>query len=213
MLNNFPVHPTHDVILASHGQLEILVTPLGIPPKVSIVCHPHPLQGGSMTNKVVTTLTKACQNQGYGTVRFNYRGVGQSTGAYGHYLGEIEDLLTVIAWLEQVLPGVPISLLGFSFGAYVSASVANQLATTIKWLISVAPAVYHAPYDELNNIQCPWLIVQGSKDEIVTLQAVTDFAARNVCVQNIEVLPEADHFFHGQLLALRHIVEAWMSTV
>ena len=213
MLNSFPLHPVQDVIMAPHGQLEVLVTPVGVPPKVSIVCHPHPLQGGSMTNKVVTTLTKACQNQGYGTIRFNYRGVGQSTGTYGHYLGEIEDLLTVIGWLDQVLPGVPISLLGFSFGAYVSANVAHQLVTTIKWLISVAPAVHHASYDELTNIQCPWFVIHGSKDEVVSLQAVTDFAARNLCVQNIQVLPEASHFFHGQLLSLRHIVEAWIRTV
>lgn len=208
----FPDQLTHDVISAPHGQLEIITSPVLVEPKVCIICHPHPQHEGTMHNKVVTTLAKTCQNQGYATVRFNYRGVGQSTGEYGELIGEIDDLKTVLNWVNTVLPGVPITLAGFSFGSYISANVANQL-NNIAWLISVAPAVHHADFETLNDVACPWLVVQGEDDEVVPPAEVYTWATENKCVSKLEKIADAGHFFHGKLVPLRHVVEFWIDAL
>lgn len=174
-----------------------------------VVCHPHPLFGGTMHNKVVTTLTKVFQNLGVYTVRFNFRGVGQSEGAFDNGVGELEDLLAVLDWVQQQNPKKEIWLGGFSFGAVIAATAATQLP--VNKLVTIAPAVEHFPMDNLPPITCPWVLAQGEKDDVVSPQAVFDWAESRDPKPTILRFPEAGHFFHGLLGELRERLEEFLS--
>lgn len=186
------------------GSLEVLALPQQLaanPAVVAIICHPHPLHGGTMHNKVVTTAAQACQELGISTVRFNFRGIGQSVGDYANGCGEQDDLLAVIAWVKQLAPDAELVLLGFSFGAYIAASVAAQVA--VKALILIAPAVNNFPFQPL-TISCPVLVIQGEQDEIVSCSAVQHWlhSLNNVNCTAI-IFPQTGHFFHGKIVTLR----------
>lgn len=189
------------------GRLEALTTwpKLTTCCGVAIVCHPHPLYHGTMHNKVVTTLAKSFERLGFATLRFNYRGVGQSEGEYGHIRGEIADLMAVKAWVEQVLPNRPIALAGFSFGSYIAASVANQCPDVLE-LITVAPAVNHADFSVLRSIRCPWRLIMGEADEVVPYEEVRAFAEHPPSPLDFISLPATSHFFHGRLPELQAAV-------
>lgn len=174
------------------------------PRAVAICCHPHPLFGGALTNKVIHTVARSCAAAGAISLRFNFRGVGRSSGTHDHGRGESEDVLWIVSTMRQRWPGVPLWLAGFSFGAWVALGVARSLAPAR--LIAVAPPVGRWDFSAVAAPACPWLVVQGERDELVDAGAVRDWVhglaepARLVC------LPEADHFFHGQLPALRAAV-------
>lgn len=190
------------------GDLESLVYQAEASESVAIICHPHPLFQGTMHNKVIYTLSRTFYQAGITAVRFNYRGVGKSEGSFGHSEGEIEDLLAVIAWVKHHLSPKQFYFAGFSFGAYIAASGASQEKCT--QLISIAPAVTNQPYASLKNITCPWLVVQGEEDEIISPQAVYDWVSEEKQRHPqilLEKIPEATHFFHGKLNVLRTIVE------
>ena len=208
-LDTFPAQAFYGKLLAPHGQLEIMTTPGADLSQIAVICHPHPLHDGTMHNKVVTTLAKACQNLGMPTVRFNYRGVGKSSGEYGQLTGEIDDLQTVLAWLKKSQPNAQIGLAGFSFGSYISAHVANLLPDA-AWLISVAPAVHHADFTELQNITCPWLVIMGDEDEVVPPADVYAWAAKTPQIETLQRFADATHFFHGKLGPLRTCVQSWL---
>jgi alpha/beta superfamily hydrolase len=110
-----------------------------------VVCHPHPLYGGTMTNKVVHTLARSLQEQGMPTVRFNYRGVGKSAGQYDEGRGETADALAVVAWGRERWPGVPLTLAGFSFGAMV-ALLAAPAAQPVRSRLALRHRRYCACY-------------------------------------------------------------------
>src|SRR5579883_2897349 len=122
-METFPTTEMTFTIPASHGVLEILTSPAqeNIPEKniTAIICHPHPLHGGTMTNKVVTTLAKTFRDLGMRTVRFNFRGVGKSEGAFAEGIGETDDLLAVVKWAQTTCSNDKLWLAGFSFGAFV----------------------------------------------------------------------------------------------
>lgn len=177
---------------------------------VVIICHPHPLYQGTMHNKVVTTLARAYAELGMATVRFNYRGVGKSAGEYGNVEGEVLDALAVYDWVRSVLPECRIAMAGFSFGAFIAASVASQKAC--EHLVSVAPAVNHAAYESLVNIDCPWLIVQGEADEVVPVDEVIAWENQLTTPHQFVLLPGVSHFFHGKLLELREQVTQFVDS-
>lgn len=189
------------------GKLEVLLSAPHAPERdaFGIVCHPHPLHGGTMHNKVVTTLAKAFQNLGLSTVRFNFRGVGASTGEFDAGNGELEDLLAVINWLRQKNSSRAIWLAGFSFGAYIAAQAATQMH--FDRLVLVAPPVVNFPMMTLPPIKSPWILVQGEKDEVVRAEDVFAWAKSREPEPTILRFPEAGHFFHGQLTELRTRVE------
>lgn len=192
------------------GKLQAVIEPPETATKqiVAVICHPHPLQEGTMNNKVVTTLVRTCQKLGAFAIRFNYRGVGESEGEYGNVAGELDDLRAVIAFAKQQYPNAEFWLGGFSFGSYIAAKIATEIP--VKQLISIAPPVQNMPFAQLAKILCPWVIVQGDADEVVApLQVYAWLNTRNEAYQLIR-MPEVGHFFHGKLIELR---EALVTTI
>ncbi|HEX7639367.1 MAG TPA: alpha/beta fold hydrolase [Burkholderiaceae bacterium] len=168
---------------------------------LAVVCHPHPLQGGTMDNKVVTTVARALLQRGWRVVRFNYRGVGKSEGSWDEGRGEVDDALAVIA--AHRAAGEPLVLGGFSFGGYVAASAAMKLpeADRPQRLVLVAPATakYGTP-----PVVADSLLIHGEADEVVPLQHSLDWARPQALP--VVVVPGAGHFFHGQLPLLKALV-------
>lgn len=207
----FPENEAHFLIDGEAGHLEILTTsPDDSSTRnkgVAVICHPHPLHQGTMNNKVVHTLSKAFHNKGLHTVRFNYRGVGKSEGEYGNSIGEVADLLSVLKWVDLVLDSPSIWLAGFSFGAYIAARGSSLHAC--NQLYSIAPAVTNQPYETLSTVACPWIVVQGEKDEVIAPEKVYQWFD-NAQTPNMQLIkcPDTSHFFHGQLVNLRQIVES-----
>lgn len=186
------------------GAIEVLTTPANIEKPIAnaIICHPHPLHGGTMTNKVVTTIAKAFRELGLRTVRFNFRGVGKSAGKYAEGIGETDDVLALAQWLTELFPEDPLWLAGFSFGGFVAARASTQLS--VQQVVSVAPQASRFHDLPLASIPSPWLIIQGEKDEIIPPQEVYDFVENTVPKPTLIRLPNAGHFFHGQLLELKN---------
>jgi alpha/beta superfamily hydrolase len=169
---------------------------------VGVVCHPHPLYGGTMQNKVVHTTARAMQEAGAATVRFNFRGVGRSGGQYDRGVGELEDALAVVDWARAHFGCDEIWLAGFSFGAAVALQAAARHARPRR-LVTIAPPVGRIITEPVARPDCPWLIVQGDRDELVEAEAVQAWAARYEPAPRLVVVGGAEHFFHGKLLELR----------
>lgn len=171
-----------------------------------IVCHPHSLYGGTMNNKVVTTLVKVFQHLGLNTIRFNFRGVGRSSGAYDQGNGELDDLLAVIDWMLDQQPSHSLWLAGFSFGAYIAMKAAGRIP--IKKLVVVAPPVNHFSFKGMPAITASsWVLAQGLKDDVVPAKEVLRWAKKRKPPPVLLTFPAAGHFFHGQLVELRTRLE------
>lgn len=207
-MNEFPIEISSFILQGPVGDLELSTTPrqTGIPHRNAtvVICHPHPLYGGTMDNKVVTTLMRAFSELGLQTVRFNFRGVGKSAGSFAEGIGELDDLKAVMDWVKQVCPHDDIWLAGFSFGAAVSATMAAKIP--VAQLVSIAPPVPRFRLPQLASVTCPWLIVQGEKDEIVIPADVFAWVETRDPKPELIKMPLAGHFFHGQLMALREIL-------
>jgi len=175
---------------------------------VALVCHPHPLFGGTMTNKVVHILARTCNDLGAPAIRFNFRGVGNSAGTHDDGRGETEDALAMLAWTKDRWPGANIWLAGFSFGAAIA--LRASLAFPVVRLITVAPALRWLTQVKEQVPACPWLIVQGDQDELVDARAVQIWAASLTQPPQLKILPGAEHFFHGRLNDLRDAVREWL---
>jgi len=202
-----PPVPQPAVIDGPAGALEARVedpAPASAPGAAGVVCHPHPLYGGTMQNKVVHTIARAMQELGVPTVRFNFRGVGSSAGSYDGGVGELEDALAVCDWARRRWPGAPLLLAGFSFGAAVALEAASRVAP--RALVTVAPPVGRIIVSEVARPDCPWLIVQGEQDELVDAATVRRWAAGFEPPPRLAMFAGAEHFFHGRLGELRAAV-------
>ena len=173
---------------------------------VAVLCHPHPVHGGTMDNKVVQTLARAFVQLGWRCVRFNFRGVGGSAGQWDEGRGEVDDALAVIAAVRK--PGAegapePLLLAGFSFGGYVASQAAARLPEGRKpqRLVLVGPATVNF---QVAPVPADTLVVQGEADEVVPLGATLDWARPQSLP--VVVVPGVGHFFHGQLPLLKSIV-------
>ena len=194
------------------GRLETLVEEpaAGAPPSrlAAVVCHPHPLFGGTLHNKVVHTLARSLRAGGAATLRFNFRGVGASEGSHDGGAGETADALAAVAWARNRWPGAALVLAGFSFGAAVAIRAAA--AAQPDWLISAAPAVDRVSLDGFVAPACDWLIVQGDADDVVPPASVIEWAARQAPLARLHVLAGVGHFFHGRLHELAECIrEEW----
>ncbi|WP_374674368.1 alpha/beta hydrolase [Ideonella sp.] len=186
------------------GTLEAAVNePLDAAPRgVAVVCHPHPQHGGTMDNKVAQTLARAFVQLGWRAVRFNFRGVGASTGAWDAGQGEIDDALAVVA--DQRDAALPFALAGFSFGGYVASQAARRLADAghaADRLVLVGPATQNF---DVAPVPPGTLVIHGEADEVVPLSATLDWARPQHLP--VVVVPGVGHFFHGQLSLLKSIV-------
>jgi alpha/beta superfamily hydrolase len=206
------MHQQPVTIAGPSGALEAVLHDTDMPAThVGIICHPNPLQDGTMHNKVVTTVARSFNDMGIMALRFNYRGVGLSEGKYGDVVGEVDDCLAVVAWALQQWPQAKLWLAGFSFGAYIAAATATKVPT--QQLISIAPAVERMPYTTLGKINCPWLVIQGETDDVVTPQAVYDWFETLDAQKTLVRLPDTGHFFHGKLMDLRREIEFFTKVV
>lgn len=201
------------------GELELAIdTPTAPAAGTAVIAHPHPLFGGTLHNKVVQTLARACVQAGWRTVRFNFRGVGQSAGEHANGVGEVEDLLAVVQ--SEALQG-PLVLAGFSFGAMVSArALAAMLEQPARagladverrlhrlMLVGTATSRFEVPPVPA-GLHERTLVVHGEVDDTVPLASVMDWARPQHLP--VTVVPGVEHFFHGQLpllkaLAMRHL--------
>ena len=207
-----PPVPQPAIVEGPLGALEARVedpAPGVVPGAVGVVCHPHPLHGGTMQNKVVHTLARAMQELGVPTLRFNFRGVGASTGAYGDGIGEVDDALAAIAWARERWRCEALWLAGFSFGAAVSLEAAWRARPAA--LVSVAPPVGRIIVGHVERPACPWLVVHGEQDELVDAQAVRAWTAAFDPPPELAMLGDATHFFHGRLGELRTRVMAFLA--
>lgn len=168
---------------------------------MGIICHPHPLHEGTMNNKVVTTLVRVFQRLDIVPLRFNFRGVGRSEGKYGHVEGELDDLRAVLVWVKKRYPDYKIVLAGFSFGSYIATKVATEINPIA--LITIAPPVHHNDFAQLPPIKFPWIVVQGTADEVVPPNEVFEWLATLTNKPDVVSMPGVGHFFHGQLISLR----------
>jgi len=184
------------------GLIECVVDePADAPKGLAVVCHPHPLFGGTMDNKVVQTLSRALVQLGWKTVRFNFRGIGASAGAWDDGVGEVDDALAVIA--HHRAPSQALLLAGFSFGAFVAAQAASRLpdAQRAERLVLVGPSTQKqvVPVVPANTV-----VIHGEADDVVPLAATLDWARPQSLP--VIVFPGVGHFFHGQLPLLKRVV-------
>jgi len=191
------------------GALEAIVeSPVDQPVRsVAVICHPHPLYGGTMTNKVVHMLARACNELGLPSVRFNYRGVGASAGRYDEGNGETDDAVAVLDWARNRWPATQLWLGGFSFGGAVAIRAAVR--REVSRLITVAPAIQKVAVDSMHLPVCPWLIVQGDQDELVDALEIRQWVTTLAVQPELVVLPGVEHFFHGRMNDLRASVLDW----
>lgn len=175
---------------------------------VMVVCHPHPQHGGTMDNKVVQTVARAGLQRGLRTVRFNFRGIGESAGAWDEGRGEVDDAMAVIAAFRDA--ALPLWIAGFSFGGYVASQAAARLAAEAPaaGLVLVGPATRNFPVAAVPE---DTLVIHGEADDVVPLQATLDWARPQALP--VVVVPGVGHFFHGQLpllksLVVRHLASA-----
>ena len=184
------------------GAIECAIdAPPGAAGGIAVICHPHPVHGGTLDNKVVITLVRAFLQIGFRTVRFNFRGVGGSQGAWDEGRGEIDDALAVIG--AQRDPALPFMLGGFSFGAYVASEAAQRLDADAKpqRMVMVGPSTQKQP---MPPVPPDSIVVHGESDEVVPLSATLDWARPQSLP--IIVMPGVGHFFHGQITLLKSLL-------
>ncbi len=182
------------------GALEVA---LNVPPAplcgIALVAHPNPVEGGTLDNKVVHTLAKTFFALGYAAVRFNYRGVGKSEGAFDTGPGEVDDALAAMAHARGKLGDLPLALAGFSFGAFIASRVAE--VASAERLVLVGPAVGRFP---VAPVAADTIVIHGEEDDVVPLADVLAWARPQELP--VVVFPGCGHFFHGRLPQLSRVV-------
>jgi len=199
-------------IPASHGQLEaILKEPAGEPRGVGLVCHPHPLGGGTMHNKVVFRIAAGLVDAGLTTLRFNFRGVGGSTGTHNEIEGGKEDVRDALEYISKTYPDQTITLAGFSFGSRTGMEI-GIADDRVARLISVGtPVDKYEDYDFLARARKPILFIHGDHDEfgsLENLQRVYSEVKQNTDAELV-VVPDSGHFFDEHLSLIRESVKNW----
>ena len=175
---------------------------------VALICHPNPVKGGTMLNKVVSTLQRTARDAGFTTLRFNFRGVGGSAGEHDMKTGEVDDAEAALRWLQAENPDRPLTLLGFSFGGFVAASLAGRIEArgeSLESLFMVAPAVSRLADQPLAE-RCRLTIIQPDDDEVIDPASVHTFSEALERPHELLKVAECGHFFHGKLVELKDLV-------
>ncbi|HEY0914123.1 MAG TPA: alpha/beta fold hydrolase [Solimonas sp.] len=183
------------------GRIEALLSaPKGGAPRgFAVICHPHPLFGGAMSNKVVYTLSSGALQAGLATLRFNFRGVGRSGGLHDEGRGETADVLHLAGLMRELLPQGPRVLAGFSFGAFVALKAAAELRPDA--LVSIAPPFgkYFGGEAPPRHPGCPWLVVHSRDDDTVSYDETHEILMEYTPPPRLVTVDGAGHFFHGRL--------------
>jgi alpha/beta superfamily hydrolase len=198
---------TRTTVPGPAGALEVAVNaptqaPDAGPRGIALVAHPHPLQGGTLDNKVAQTLAKTFAALGYVGVRFNFRGVGKSEGTFDDGVGETDDALAALAFARRESPGLaatPPVLAGFSFGSFIQTRVARVV--TPERMVLVGPAVNHFAGDA---VPADTIVIHGEEDDVVAIADVLAWARPQQLP--IVVFPGCGHFFHGRLPQLQRVI-------
>ena len=191
------------------GQLEALYLDSAEPRGLALLCHPNPVQGGTMMNKVVSTLQRTARDAGLVTLRFNYRGTGASGGSHDMGTGEVDDALAAARWLRAQYPDLPLTLLGFSFGGFVAARLGGRLEAQgekLARLFMVAPAVMRLRDEDALPQTCSITVIQPETDEVIDPQLVYDWSKDLSRPHELLKVAECGHFFHGKLPELKELV-------
>jgi hypothetical protein len=191
------------------GDLEALLEEPedGAPPMCAVVCHPHPLFGGTLHNKVVYRLARGLRRAGIVVLRFNFRGVGRSAGEHAHLEGEIEDARAALQWLRDRYPGLPYGLAGFSFGSRVITRL-GCAAEGAAFLMSAGFPTRWGPPDYLENCTAPKIFIQSTHDQYGPRAELEAMYERFAAPKQLHWIEAADHFFAGGLEALEEQVKA-----
>ena len=206
----------HFDLPVSHGRLEALLKEPAVPRRAAVVCHPHPKGGGTMNNNVVYRMSKALEESGTAVLRFNFRGVGRSTGSYGEGVTEAEDVRAALDYMAQRHPNLPLWLGGFSFGARVCMSVGIEDERVSK-LLGVGLAVRMFDLGHLHQPRGgkPFAIVQATEDEYGERAEIESFVAHIPEPRQLWLVPGATHLFPGKLDELEATLVsaiAWLET-
>ena len=193
-------------IAGQGGQLECLLEfPASAEPRAAaVICHPHPVHGGTMQNKVTHTLSRAFVAQEFAALRFNFRGVGESEGTFDDGVGEKEDVLSAIRFMRERYPDLTLWLAGFSFGAAMTILASREI--DVAGLVSIAPAAFRLKDDVAVSPRFPWLIVHGENDELADIDDTIEWVNGMSPGPELCVFPDTTHFFHGKLIKLREVV-------
>ena len=199
------------LVPASHGQLEaILKEPIGEPKGAALVCHPHPLGGGTMHNKVAYRAAAGLYEAGLVTLRFNFRGVGESSGAHDDGVGEKQDVKDALDFLTENYPNEEITLAGFSFGSRVGSEVALDDERVLR-LVSIGTPVDKYDFSFLKQWRKPILFVHGDTDEFGALRNLKPLVAQ--VAENTDTklvtFENCGHFFDKHLNELKDAIRDW----
>jgi len=201
-------------IPVAHGHLEALLKePDGAPHGIAVVCHPHPLHGGTMHTKAVYRAAQALNEAGLVALRFNFRGVGASTGSYEEGIGEQEDVTAALDWLVERYPHLPVMCGGFSFGSMVGLAVGADDGR-VDGLLGLGLPVKRLDYDfsYLADVAKPLLVVQGENDEFGSGQEVAEVLAGMGSHITLVRIPGSDHYFTDRLDELREAVRGYFQS-
>lgn len=179
----------------------------------ALICHPHPVFGGTMHNKVVFHAMKALNNFGFPALRFNFRGTGLSQGEHAHGIGEVEDVRAALDWLDHEFH-LPVVFAGFSFGAAVGLRAAcpdDRVNVVVGLGVPVRP-VDERTYDLSFLASCnkPKLFVSGSHDQFGPRAALEEMTREAADPKKLVIVENADHFFEGKLHEMRETIESWV---
>ena len=189
------------------GRLEALYRDLQDPAAIAVVCHPHPMGGGTLHNKVVFRAARGLESANVATLRFNFRGVGASGGRHEEGEGELEDVNAAIGWAKKKLPGKKLIVGGFSFGGWVASRAACELPE-VDAVFLIGTPVNKYDFGYLRHCEKPMLFVHGTQDEHGDVTKVEKLIPT---VRNAEsvIITGADHFFTKQLEALEETMRGW----
>jgi uncharacterized protein len=201
------------IIPGNSVQLEAqLKEPPGKPRGAVVLCHPHPLYGGAMDNRVVYRAAKAAVEAGFASLRFNFRGVGNSTGQYDQGVGEKEDVAAALDWMGKRYPDSPLGLVGYSFGAWVGLQVAC-VSTRVQTIVGIGLPLNLYSLDYLTECKKPALYIVGTEDEFCSQENLDKLAQRLPHSSIVSRIEDADHFFTNHIEIVQNLIVDFLKNV
>jgi alpha/beta superfamily hydrolase len=178
----------------------------------AVFCHPHPLYGGTMDNRIVYRAAKAALQAGFASLRFNFRGVGQSTGQYDQGIGEKVDAAEAVRWLGEKYPSMPLALIGYSFGAWIGLQVGCS-DIRIKAMVGLAPPLDLYDFEFLLNNSKPTLYIVGTRDEFCSQENLDRLESRLPISSSLRRIEDAEHFFAGREEVIQALITNFLKTL